>query len=112
VCGSENGTRVAVHAAMCGSARGVRRCNSARLCGNAVVCDSPWPCGSAYVRQLRSVGGRSAAVCGTAPASSVRQLRSVGGRSAAVCGTAPASSVRQCGSVLRSACCNVRQGNR
>jgi hypothetical protein len=46
VCGSANGTRVAVHAAMCGSARGVRRCNSARLCDNAVVCDSARPCGS------------------------------------------------------------------
>ena len=46
VRGGANGTRVAVHAAMCGSARGVRRCNSARLCGNAVVCDNAWPCGS------------------------------------------------------------------
>ena len=45
-CGSENDTRAAEHAAMCGSARGVQRCNSARFCGNAVVCDSPWPCGS------------------------------------------------------------------
>jgi hypothetical protein len=46
MCGSANGTRVAVHAAMCSSARGVRRCNNARLCGNLVVCDSAWPYGS------------------------------------------------------------------